>query len=278
MSGIDGKAKPCVCIGDLPLLVKANGKFVKILLRNVRCVPEFTETLISVDQLWCDSGVDSIFRDRCVLLLPTDGEPFEIPFARKDKLFQLDALPTAEMIPSDILASASGLPANLHAIPAHAFHASAHGPRAQSHFSVMSADAAITALHRRLHLGYDRLRKMVDIASDVPPQVAKGLAHSCAHCFEANAARLSHSAGSIYKPSHAGRLIHADLAGPFKLSAHGHYRYFLVMVDDHTRYKQVYFMKEKSEVAIHMRKFVPFQCYGQRGQSYPHTYSGFITH
>eukprot|EP00965_Chrysotila_dentata_P079466 2620550-Pleurochrysis_carterae.AAC.4 len=37
----------------------------------------------------------------------------------------------------------------------------------------------------------------------------------------------------LYKPSHAGRLIHADIAGSFVRTQHGGFQYLLVLVDDH---------------------------------------------
>ncbi|MDC0525649.1 hypothetical protein OAO87_01525 [bacterium] len=53
MSGAEGAKRSVKCIGDLPIAATdADGKTHRILLRNVRCVPQFTETLISVDQLF----------------------------------------------------------------------------------------------------------------------------------------------------------------------------------------------------------------------------------
>ena len=59
ISGVDGKPCKCVAIGDLPLTVKdGKGRATSVLVKNVRCVPKFTESLLSVDQLWADSQVD----------------------------------------------------------------------------------------------------------------------------------------------------------------------------------------------------------------------------
>ena len=58
------------------------------------------------------------------------------------------------------------------------------------------------------------------------------------------------------KAIHPGRLIHADMAGPFRRSAHGGYQYFLILIDDHSRYKSVYFLQQKSEAPAHIRNFV----------------------
>ena len=73
--------------------------------------------------------------------------------------------------------------------------------------------------------------------------------------LRANAARLPHPADR-YAPSYPGRLIHADIAGPFIPSAHGHFRYTLVLVDDHSRFKAVYFLKNKSDQGRHVKSFV----------------------
>jgi hypothetical protein len=68
MSGIDGEVQKDKCVGDLPIQVKdGTGKSHRLLLRNIRCVPSFTETLISVDQLFTNSGAEARFGDhRCI--------------------------------------------------------------------------------------------------------------------------------------------------------------------------------------------------------------------
>ena len=63
---------------------------------------------------------------------------------------------------------------------------------------------------------------------------------------EAAAVQLPHS-GQRYKPTFPGRLIHCDIAGPFVPTLFGSYKYVLVLIDDHSRFKSVYFMKNKSE-------------------------------
>ena len=58
MSGIDGKPQRVKCIGDLPALARDHGgTWRRILIRNVRCVPSFTDTLLSVDQFWLTLGL-----------------------------------------------------------------------------------------------------------------------------------------------------------------------------------------------------------------------------
>jgi len=53
-----------------------------------------------------------------------------------------------------------------------------------------------------------------------------------------------------------GRLIHADIVGPFKRSLIGSYQYMLVLVDDHSRFISVHFLTSKSEALTEVKKFV----------------------
>jgi hypothetical protein len=62
MSGIDGIKRKVRLVGDLPVVARDHcGKLRQLLIRNVRCVPEFTDTLISVDRLWEEAGSDGSF-------------------------------------------------------------------------------------------------------------------------------------------------------------------------------------------------------------------------
>jgi hypothetical protein len=74
--------------------------------------------------------------------------------------------------------------------------------------------------------------------------------------MEANATRHAHNASPVYVPSYVGRLVHADIVGPFRLSFIGRYQYVLVLTDDHSRFKTVYFMKRKSEAMEKVKTYV----------------------
>eukprot|EP00965_Chrysotila_dentata_P127430 4213776-Pleurochrysis_carterae.AAC.1 len=115
-------------------------------------------------------------------------------------------------------------------------------------------DAAIH-MHRRLHAGTTRLRNLPTITADAPPALARAHHPGCEACVEANATRLPHDSHR-YKASHPGRLIHTDIAGPFVRTMHGGFQYALILVDDHTRFKSVHFMRNKSEAPSHVRKFI----------------------
>ena len=201
--GIDKHQHRATGIGDMPVVVKdIHGKHVKVLIRNVRLVPTLRDTLFSVDQFWEDSKVDTVFRDmRCVVLPPSQNKPsLSLPFVRRGKLFQWSILP---------LAAAGGQSNSLAETTARALKsATIHSPASSSHVASLPPDQMIEVLHRRLHLGFDLLRRLGDLAADIPTNVRSGKAHSCTHCKTANATHLSHN-GSAYKPSYPGRLVHA---------------------------------------------------------------------
>eukprot|EP00965_Chrysotila_dentata_P140819 4655367-Pleurochrysis_carterae.AAC.2 len=75
----------------------------------------------------------------------------------------------------------------------------------------MSPTDATRHMHRRLHAGSTRLRSLPTLTADAPPALARGRHDGCEACTEANATRLLHDSNR-YKPSHAGRLVHADIA------------------------------------------------------------------
>eukprot|EP00965_Chrysotila_dentata_P037507 1247641-Pleurochrysis_carterae.AAC.1 len=86
--------------------------------------------------------------------------------------------------------------------------------RSKHHVEVMSPQDATICLRRRLHVGASRLRSLPKLTSDAPPSLSSGRLDGCAACAEADSPWLSHT-NELYKPSYAGRLIHADIASPF---------------------------------------------------------------
>ena len=60
----DGKESKCTAVGDMPVLAKtANGEIHRFTLTNVRYVPNFQYTLISVTQAWDEQRIKSSFAD-----------------------------------------------------------------------------------------------------------------------------------------------------------------------------------------------------------------------
>jgi hypothetical protein len=52
-SAANGVVSKAECIGDLPvILTTSDGQHIVVVFTNVRCVPSFRYTLLSVRQLW----------------------------------------------------------------------------------------------------------------------------------------------------------------------------------------------------------------------------------
>ena len=249
MVAADGSRHRITAIGDMPLVARdRKGKLRNILLRNVRCVPTFTDTLISVDQLWEDSGVEARFAGTCAICLPTQSGhcALDLPFQRRDGLFQWAVIPACR---ADVNHGARDAEAS------RCMAAKIHRARATSHISSLPASEAAAAVHRRLHVNEKYLKRLPDITSDAPSSLKTADVPSCPHCVEANATHVPHR-GQRYKPSHVGRLVHGDIVGPFVRSHGRGYQYMLVLVDDHSRYLAVRLLRKKSEALAGIRSFV----------------------
>lgn len=276
----DGVEHRCTAIGDLPLVaINHTGRECTVLLRDVRCVPSFTDTLLSIEQLWTTSRIDVVFRNRkCLVQVDKDdNELVALPFAWKDGLYRWEVGAVAhaslrERPPPPPRRSAKlascpscGDAGAIKGEPCYVHHSGAamkskdatgvHGAHASSHLEALSPNELAAVLHRRLHVSLNRIRRLVTVAADVPSNAARADRMPCDACAEANSTRVPHS-GQNYRPSHVGRLIHADIVGPFKNSADGRKKWMLVLVDDHSRYKFVYFMRTKAEAPKMVRRFV----------------------
>eukprot|EP00965_Chrysotila_dentata_P111528 3687189-Pleurochrysis_carterae.AAC.1 len=83
----------------------------------------------------------------------------------------------------------------------------------------MSPVKATERMHNLIHAGATRLRALPTITADAPSALAHGRFDGCAACTAANAICHAHDS-TLYEPSYPGRLIHADIAGPFVRTHH----------------------------------------------------------
>lgn len=75
----------------------------------------------------------------------------------------------------------------------------------------------------------------------------------CEGCVYGKAHRLPF--GTRKRASKPGELIHTDVCGPFMRSMSGN-RYFVLFKDDYTKFRYIYVIKEKSEVADKLKLFI----------------------
>jgi transposase InsO family protein len=75
----------------------------------------------------------------------------------------------------------------------------------------------------------------------------------CEGCMYGKAHRLPF--GTRTKTTKAGQRVHTDVCGPFQESMSG-FKYFVLFKDDYTKFRTIYFLKEKSEVAEKLSQFL----------------------
>ncbi|CAI7893546.1 unnamed protein product, partial [Closterium sp. NIES-54] len=106
--------------------------------------------------------------------------------------------------------------------------------------------------HRLGHPSLPRLRGMASraLVSGLPrslPPLPPGPAPTCVPCVEGRQRATPHS--SSFPPTEAPlQTLHMDVWGPARVRGQGHERYFLLIVDDYSRYTTVFPLSSKGEV------------------------------
>ncbi|CAI7738049.1 unnamed protein product [Closterium sp. NIES-54] len=131
---------------------------------------------------------------------------------------------------------------------------------AASRFSPVSAPCSCCPLahetllwhHRLGHPSLPRLRGMASraLVSGLPrslPPLPPGPAPTCVPCVEGRQRAAPHS--SSFPPTEAPvQTLHMDVWGPARVRGQGHERYFLLVVDDYSRYTTIFLLRSKGEV------------------------------
>ncbi|CAI7858171.1 unnamed protein product, partial [Closterium sp. NIES-54] len=106
--------------------------------------------------------------------------------------------------------------------------------------------------HRLGHPSLPRLRGIASrtLVAGVPrclPPLPPGPAPTCVPCVEGRQCAAPHS--SSFPPTEAPlQTLHMDVWGPARVRGQGHERYFLLVVDDYSRYTTVFPLRSKGDV------------------------------
>jgi hypothetical protein len=267
IGGIDDVAHPCTLIGDLPLYARSKGgRLYRLVLKDVRVAKGLPYSLISVKQLWATSRVDCVFRDSECMVVPMASGDVLFPFKHRGGIYQwrVDGCAAeAKLQPSSGIAlrAAADFPPSVATrlkVPTadgQATTGAIHRSKASAHLNALGGNTVAAVMHRRLHAGLDRLKRLAHTTADAPAGISTATELNRGPFVEANATRVPHS-GSGYSPTYPGRLVHADILGPFTPSRDAGYRFVLVLVDDDSRLKAAYPLKRKSDAPLRVREFV----------------------
>lgn len=102
------------------------------------------------------------------------------------------------------------------------------------------------------HLGQTGMQKLASVVGFkyVKPD------ELCDPCLEGKATYLSHKSSGEKKTSRPLELIHSDVSGTYQINGVTGAWYFVVFIDDHTRYCEVRLLSKKSEVAGEFKNFI----------------------
>ncbi|KAL4291703.1 hypothetical protein GQ457_14G023770 [Hibiscus cannabinus] len=110
--------------------------------------------------------------------------------------------------------------------------------------------------HRRLgHFNYSSLKYMSSKGLvKVMPVVCENTT-VCEVCQKGKQTKLSFPVNQAWRASEKLQLVHTDLCGPMRISSLNGSRYFLIFIDDFSRWCWVFFLKQKSEVFDVFQRF-----------------------
>lgn len=112
---------------------------------------------------------------------------------------------------------------------------------------------SLTTWHRKMaHIHFDQVRKILKRSEIKFVEVTNPF---CKECLPGKQHRLPFPA-SLSRAQRTGELIHGDLEGPMEEPSMGGARYFLLLKDDFSNYRFVYFLKNKSDAMENIEKFL----------------------
>ncbi|CAI7800220.1 unnamed protein product [Closterium sp. NIES-53] len=130
--------------------------------------------------------------------------------------------------------------------------ASESGPESEPCSCRLLSHQTLLSHHRLGHPSLPRLQGMASrvLVSGLPrslPPLPPGLAPTCVPCVEGRQRAAPHS--SEFPPTEAPlQTLHLDVWGPARVRDQGHERYFLLVVDDYSRYTTVFPLRSKGDV------------------------------
>jgi len=235
----NGHISACTVIGDMPVYAKeSSGEVIAFTFTNVRCVPSFKYTLISVRQIWNEQRIDARFRDLDYLELPNGTAT--VPYDATAKLYTIVFVSKAMAAAPTSKAPTSACSREQSALVGF------HSMTSTSHVERMSAGMAGALYQRRSGLGLVKRRALAHTTADAPKSLSASPPITDVHAAQAEIKAAAHS-GSLDTTCAEPGELDFDAKGPFPLSKCGGYRWAAFFIDRHTRFVFVEFCKTKEE-------------------------------
>ncbi|CAH2109228.1 unnamed protein product [Euphydryas editha] len=117
--------------------------------------------------------------------------------------------------------------------------------------NVLSADNTLQLYHERLaHQNKKHVKGVIERELGIKVRLDSEL---CTGCIYGKTHRQKF--GTRERAKQPAEIIHADVCGPFP-SSFNKFRFFVLFKDDFSKYRHVYFMRQKSEVHLKLRQML----------------------
>jgi hypothetical protein len=214
--------------GSIDIFTTVSGVRKKVTIKNVLFVPNLGASLISITAA-TSNGMAVIFSGEKVIFSRLNK--IEMTGSRVDKLYLMD-------------------------IEVHTEH---QNNQEETAYVADPKKSTIEIWHQRLaHLNYKTILEMssLDLADglSLPREcsIPEDICHGCAY---GKMQRKSFTTGRS-RATYIGQLIHSDLCGPMQTPSLTGARYFLLFTDDYSGWRQVYFLRQKSETPDKFKEYV----------------------
>jgi len=217
----DGNKAPAVGSGTVMVKTSVNGKWQQKTLSNVWYVPNIAKNLFSVLAAH-DKNINSQFISQptsCVLMI--NGQ--QVLFGARQSGGGLYKVAMTVVVPEKA-----------------------------AEINVLTSDDILQLYHERMgHQNKRHIKNVIEEEFSIKVEVNT---ETCEGCMYGKAHKLKF--GTRERATAPGELIHADVCGPFETPSAKGYRYFVLFKDDFSRYRHVFFLKEKSEVASKLEQML----------------------
>jgi transposase InsO family protein len=239
--------------GDVKLVARIDGLDRGLILKDVWYVPGFSKNLFSAlaahDRVPGSKFVSS--RDECRFIDGSNKVLFVGKRAQGGSLYKIQACiqppplspPPLPPVSNNINSGEVGLkPGEV-------------GSKPMSYSTVVTTGGDLMQrAHERLgHQHFQHVKavceRQLGVKMKIPDVVCDGCAIGKAH-------KKPFGNRTKYRATYPGEIIHSDVCGPFPTESLTGKRYYVLFKDDYSRYRQVYFLRHKSEVAGYLKIFL----------------------
>ena len=204
--------------GDIRIEALVDGVWYEHYLKDVWYVPDVVKNLFSVTTATDKGFVYRQDKQRCELV--KDGKPL-LTGERYHSLYKLHIRPVLPETPAEVLIT--------HKVD------------------------TLQVWHERL--GHQCMRYVENFLKTHDIKYVKDGNQLCESCVMGKHHRLSlgRRLNASEKP---GDLVYADVCGPMEVNSFSGFRYYVIFKDDFSKYRCVYFLKQKSEVHEKLKQFL----------------------